>query len=370
MELGFRWYGSSAEKIPLSYIRQIPGCTNIVGTLFDIPAGEVWEQEKIHELRLEIEAAGLSLKVIESVNVHDDIKIGAPTRDSFIENYKETIKNLSREGIKVICYNFMPVFDWVKSDLDYRLPDGSSTLAFIKDNIPDDPQEIVNAISKGSGSFTLPGWEPERLSQLQTLFSAYKHVDDARLRENLIYFLEAIMPTCEKYDVKMAIHPDDPPYSMFGLPRIIKNREDLDWLCKAVDTPYNGLTLCTGSIGEEPTNKVADILAEFTRRGRIHFVHMRNIKYIAPEKPGNKDFYEAPHPSAFGSLDMVAMLKALADNGFDGYMRPDHGRMIWGETGRPGYGLYDRALGLAYINGVWEALSSPSAKQGGASYGA
>ena len=141
-----------------------------------------------------------------------------------------------------------------------------------------------------------------------------------------------------------------------GLPRIIKNREDLDWLCTAVDTPYNGITLCCGSIAEEPGNDIYDILAEFTRRGRIHFVHMRNIKYISPDEPGNKDFYEAPHPSPCGSLDMYKMMRALHDNGFTGYMRPDHGRMIWGETGRPGYGLYDRALGIAYINGMWEAI--------------
>ena len=236
------------------------------------------------------------------------------------------------------------------------MPDGSSTLAFIKKNIPDDPQEIIDTVAHGSGDFTLPGWEPERLAQVKGLFEAYRDIDEDKLRENLVYFLEAIMPTCEECDVKMAIHPDDPPYSMFGLPRIIKNREDLDWLCRTVDTPYNGITLCCGSIAEEPGNDVYSILSEFTQRGRIHFVHMRNIKYIAPENSANKDFYEAPHPSECGSLDMYRMMKALHDNGFEGYIRPDHGRMIWGETGRPGYGLYDRALGIAYINGMWEAL--------------
>ena len=168
------------------------------------------------------------------------------------------------------------------------------------------------------------------------------------------------MPTCEECDVQMAIHPDDPPYSMFGLPRIIKNREDLDWLCRAVDTPYNGITLCCGSIAEEPANDIYSILAEFSRRGRIHFVHMRNIRYLHPEDPDNKDFYESAHPSECGSKDMVRMMRALHDNGFDGFIRPDHGRMIWGETGRPGYGLYDRALGCAYINGVWETLEKLS----------
>lgn len=327
MELTFRWYGPNEEKVTLEQIRQIPGCKGIVGTLFDIPAGEVWPRERIHALREMVEANGLTLKVIESVNVSDDIKIGTDKRDAHIEAYKETIKNLGQEGVKVICYNFMPVFDWVKSDLDYKLPDGSSTLAFVKANIPDDPQEIIDTVAEGSGGFTLPGWEPERLAQVKGLFDAYKDVDEEKLRENLVYFLEAIMPVCEEYDVKMAIHPDDPPYSMWGLPRIIKNREDLDWLCRAVDTPYNGITLCCGSIAEEP---------------------------------GNKDFYEAPHPSPCGSLDMYKMMKALHDNGFEGFMRPDHGRMIWGETGRPGYGLYDRALGIAYINGMWEAIEKSS----------
>lgn len=356
MELTFRWYGPNEEKITLQQIRQIPGCRGIVGTLFDIPAGEVWPRERIHQLRQMIEDEGLTLKVIESVNVSDDIKIGTPLRDQHIEAYKETIRNLAAEGVEVICYNFMPVFDWVKSDLDYKLPDGSSTLAFVRKNIPDDPQQIIDTVADGSAGFTLPGWEPERLSQVRALLDAYKDVDEDRLRENLVYFLKAIIPTCEECGVKMAIHPDDPPYSMFGLPRIIKNREDLDWLCSAVDSPCNGITLCCGSIAEEPGNDIYSILAEFARRGRIHFVHMRNIKYISPEEPGNKDFYEAPHPSECGSLDMVKMMRALHDNGFTGYMRPDHGRMIWGETGRPGYGLYDRALGIAYINGVWEAL--------------
>ena len=290
------------------------------------------------------------------MNIHDDIKIGGPRRDEYIENYEQTIRNLAKYGIKVICYNFMPVFDWVKSDLDYALPDGSHTLCFKGADIPDDPQELLDAYARDTNGYVLPGWEPERLAHLRHLFEAYKDVDEQRLRENLVYFLHAIMPVCEECDVRMAIHPDDPPYSVFGLPRIIKNREDLDWLCRAVDTPYNGITLCTGSIAEDPDNDVYAILAEFSRRGRIHFAHVRNIRYLQPDVEGNKDFCEAAHLSAAGSLDMYRIVAALHDNGFDGFIRPDHGRMIWGETGRPGYGLYDRALGCAYINGLWEAI--------------
>ena len=354
MEMTFRWYGADQEKITLDQIRQIPGIKGVVGCLMDIPVGDVWPEDRIAALVKHVEDHGLTLKVIESVNIHDDIKVGLPSRDKYIENYKQTIRNLSKYGIKVICYNFMPVFDWVKSDLDYELPDGSKTLCFEKKDIPDDPNELLDRYSKGTNGFVLPGWEPERLTHVKHLFEIYRDVDEAKLRENLVYFLKAIMPTCEECDVKMAIHPDDPPYSMFGLPRIIKNRDDLDWLCNAVDTPYNGITLCTGSIAEDPANDVYAILEEFTRRGRIHFAHVRNIKYLHPGE--NKDFYESAHLSEEGSLDMYRIVQALHDNGFTGFIRPDHGRMIWGETGRPGYGLFDRALGVAYINGLWEAL--------------
>jgi mannonate dehydratase len=356
MQMTFRWYGNEFEKISLSKIKQIPGVTGVVGCLMDIPVGEVWPEKRISALVKQVHDAGLTIEVIESVNIHDDIKIGLPSRDRYIENYKQTIRNLAKYGIKVICYNFMPIFDWIKSDLNYVLPDGSKTLAFEKNKIPDDPKELLARYSKHTGGFTLPGWEPSRLAHLEYLFNIYKDVDENKLRQNLLYFLNAIMPTCEKYNIRMAIHPDDPPYSLFGLPRIIKNRNDLDWLCRTVDTPYNGITLCTGSIAEDPTNDVYAILEEFTRRGRIYFAHVRNICYLHPEIPGNKDFYEAPHLSSDGSLDMYRIVKALYDNGFKGYIRPDHGRMIWGEVGRPGYGLYDRALGIAYINGLWEAL--------------
>lgn len=356
MEMTFRWYGPGQDKVTLEQIRQIPGVSGVVGCLMDIPAGEVWPEERIAELVAQVESRGLTLKVIESVNIHDDIKVGLSSRDEYIENYKQTIRNLARHGIKVICYNFMPVFDWVKSDLDYALPDGSHTLCFKGDDIPDDPQALLDKYSAGTNGYVLPGWEPERLAHLRHLFELYEDVDEEKLRENLVYFLRAIMPVCEECDVRMAIHPDDPPYSVFGLPRIIKNREELDWLCRAVDTPYSGITLCTGSIAEDPDNDVYAILAEFSRRGRIHFAHVRNIRYLQSDVEGNKDFCEAAHLSAAGSLDMYRIVAALHDNGFDGFIRPDHGRMIWGETGRPGYGLYDRALGCAYINGLWEAI--------------
>ncbi|HHE8607127.1 TPA: mannonate dehydratase, partial [Klebsiella pneumoniae] len=242
--------------------------------------------------------------------------------------------------------------DWMKTDMNYVLPDGSLTMAFEKKDIDKRLEDVVKEVLENSNGFALPGWEPERLAEVQTLFAKYSAVDDQKLRENLVYFLQAVIPVCEEVGVKMAIHPDDPPYSIFGLPRVVKNRDDLDWICRAVDSPANGITLCTGSIAEDPDNDVYAILAEFTRRKRIHFAHVRNIKLMQ-----DKDFYECAHPSEYGSLDMYKVMQALYDNGFDGYIRPDHGRFIWGETGRPGYGLFDRALGVTYLKGLWEALS-------------
>lgn len=351
MKMTFRWFGSNEEKIQLADIRQIPGVTGIVGMIMDIPAGEVWPVDRIKALRKEVEDSGLTLKVIESVNIHDDIKIGKPTRDKYIENYKTTIRNLASQGIEVICYNFMPVFDWLKTDLAYQLPDGSNTMAFFKKDVIDSPEELIAAVENSSEGFTLPGWEPERLAQVKTLFAEYINVDEEKLRENFKYFMEAIIPTCEEAGVKMAIHPDDPPFSIFNLPRIVKNREDLDWIVSAVDSPSNGITFCTGSIGTDPNNDIYELIATYTKRDRIPFAHIRNIKFLSSE-----DYYESAHLSKEGSFDMYKVMKAFHDNGFSGYARPDHGRMIWGETGRPGYGLYDRALGITYLHGLWEAL--------------
>ncbi|MFL2076308.1 mannonate dehydratase [Marinilactibacillus psychrotolerans] len=351
MELTFRWYGSKEENIKLSDVKQIPGAKGIVGMIMDIPVGEVWPEDRVKSLREEIEAAGLSLKVIESVNIHDDIKIGKSTRDAYIENYKTTIRNLANQGVEVICYNFMPVFDWLKTDLAYELPDGSNTMAFFKDKILDSPEELIAAVENSSGGFSLPGWEPERLVKVKDLFTEYEGVTEEKLRENFKYFMEAIIPTCEEVGIKMAIHPDDPPFSIFGLPRIVKNAEDLEWIVNSVDSPSNGITFCTGSIGTDPKNNIYEMIADYTKRDRIPFAHIRNIKFLS-----DVDYYEAAHPSEEGSFDMYKVMKAFHDNGFTGYARPDHGRMIWGEKGRPGYGLYDRALGIAYLKGLWEAL--------------
>jgi mannonate dehydratase len=348
MKMSFRWYGES-DPVSLDYIRQIPGMHGIVSAVYDVPVGEVWPIDKIQALKARIEARGLAFDVIESVPVHEDIKLGKPTRDRLIANYQQTIRNLAACGLKVICYNFMPVFDWTRTTLAKQLEDGSTTLAFSVKEV----EEID--ISKG---ISLPGWDSSyKPEELRALLNEYASVDAEKLWQHLEYFLRAIIPVAEEAGIKMAIHPDDPPRPIFGLPRIVKNRDDLARIVKIVDSNANGLTLCSGSLGAGPENNVEALVREFGGMGRIHFAHLRNVK-ITPQG----DFEETAHRSDCGSLDMAAIVKAYHDVGFTGYVRPDHGRMIWGETGKPGYGLYDRALGAVYLNGLWEAVDKFGAR--------
>ena len=218
-----------------------------------------------------------------------------------------------------------------------------------------DPQKMADEIQKDSGEFEMPGWEPERMASLKQLFEQYKNVSHEDLFANLKYFLEQIIPVCEECDIKMAIHPDDPPWDIFGLPRIATNAENLEKILGLVDSKYNGLTLCSGSFGSNPDNDVPAVIRRFGNR--IHFAHVRNIKIHERGK-----FDESSHLSSDGSLDLFEIMKAYHDIGFEGYVRPDHGRMIWDEKGRAGYGLYDRALGITYLNGLWEAIEKMSAK--------
>lgn len=350
--MSFRWYGRKNDKIPLEYIRQIPGMKNIVTALFDVPVGEVWPWEEIAALKQDIENNGLVFETVESVNVHEDIKLGLPSRDRYIENYNQCIRNLARAGVKVICYNFMPVFDWTRTELAKELPDASTVLSYDENIIKNiDPQTMADEMEKNSGGFELPGWEKSRLKELKRLFEMYEGVDEEKLFANLKYFLEGIIPTAEECGIKMAIHPDDPPWSVFGLPRIVVSKANLERLVKLVDSPSNGLTLCSGSLGANQANDIPDIVRHFGKMGRVHFGHVRNIKI---ETPGV--FHETAHKDDDSSLSMYEIMKAFHDIGFTGPIRPDHGRMIWGETGRPGYGLYDRALGAVYLQGLWDAI--------------
>jgi mannonate dehydratase len=353
VKVAFRWFGREDDSVSLEHIRQIPGIDGVVGALFDIPVGEVWPEDLIKELKEEINRNGMSLEVIESVNIHEDIKLGLPSREKYIENYKQTIRNLAKAGVKVICYNFMPIFDWTRSDLAKELPDGSTVLAYEKGKIESiEPMALIEQMENLSNGYSLPGWEPERLKSIKYLFQLYKDVTEEDLFNHLQYFLEQIIPVAEECDIKMAIHPDDPPWSVFGLPRIVHSKGNLDKIIKLVDSPSNGLTICSGSLGANPNNDIPDILRHFLKKERVPFVHIRNIKIAE-----NGDFEETSHRSTEnGTLDLYEIVKTLHDYEFKGYFRPDHGRMIWGEKARPGYGLYDRALGIMYILGIWDSL--------------
>lgn len=353
----FRWFGTGFDSIPLQHIRQIPGVVGVITTLYDKQAGDLWERERIRKLKADCAANGLEISGIESVNIHDDIKTGVPSRDKYIDNYIKTLEMLGEEGIDMVCYNFMPVFDWTRSDLAKARHDGSTVLAYNQADIDKiDPTKMFDSMSEKSNGFMLPGWEPERMAKIKELFAAYEGVDEKKLFDNLVYFLKAIMPVCNKYDIKMAIHPDDPSWPVFGLPRIITGKESIGKMLKAVDDVHNGLTLCTGSLGSSLKNDIPEIMRAC--KGRIHFAHLRNLEHEAPGK-----FEEAAHLSSDGSFDMYEFVKTLYETGFDGPIRPDHGRTIWGEKSMPGYGLYDRALGCAYLNGLWEAVSKANPRK-------
>lgn len=353
MKIGFRWFGHKYDDIPLGYIRQIPGVTTVVATLMDKQAGEVWTSAEINEIYKSITENGMDMDVVESVNIHEDIKLGLDSREKYIDNYIETVNNLSDFGVKVICYNFMPVFDWLRTKLNKKLPDGSTVMAYDQSTIDliRSPETLADDMQNNFDGFEMPGWEPERLKTLQTTIERYSDIGHEKLMDNLVYFLERIIPTCEKSDIKMAIHPDDPPWDIFGLPRVVNNLDNINKFLTAVDSEHNGITLCTGSLGSDPQNDIIDIIGNLCRKDRIHFAHLRNVKI---EKHGF--FEESSHLSSDGSYNMAGIIKALKDYGFDSYVRPDHGRMIWGETGRPGYGLYDRALGALYIKGILDTL--------------
>lgn len=343
MKLSFRWYGPD-DSVSLQKIRQIPNMRSVVTAVYDVPVGEIWSCESIANIKSEVEANGLVFDVVESVPVHEDIKLGLPSREKYIANYQENIRRLGKAGVKCICYNFMPVFDWTRTQLDKPAADGSTSLVYYK--------EQLEKMDPLKGELSLPGWDSSyKKEDLRRLFEQYAKCSEEDLWGNLKYFLEKVIPVAEQCDVTMAIHPDDPPWGIFGLPRVITCEKNIDRFLKLVDNKYNGLTFCTGSLGCTRSNDIYHMIDKYSQMGRIHFMHVRNVKILE-----NGDFEETAHFSSYGSLDIVKILRILSNNGFDGYVRPDHGRMIWGETGRAGYGLYDRALGAAYINGIWETL--------------
>lgn len=342
MIMTFRWYGTE-DPIPLGHIRQIPAVRGIVSALYDVPVGEEWPLHKIAALKKSVMNAGLDLTVIESIPVHEDIKLGRPTRDVLIENYCRSIRNMGSLGITILCYNFMPVFDWMRSDLSLVLSDGSTALSY-DDN-------AVSAIDLYRDALELPGWATRYTAgDLRHLLDAYAGMSAEDLWRNMEYFLKRVVPVAEQSGVRMCIHPDDPPWPVFGLPRIITDPASMERLLGIVDSPSNGITFCTGSLGPNAAIDITRSLERFVRMDRVPFVHARNI-----QRTGERSFHETAHFSDSGDIDMYRVIRVLAEAGFTGAIRPDHGRMIWGEKGRPGYGLYDRALGVMYLAGLWEA---------------
>ncbi|WP_026691934.1 mannonate dehydratase [Peribacillus kribbensis] len=351
MNITFRWYGRDNDTVTLENIKQIPGVKGIVWALHHKPVGEVWEKEEIKAEIDYITSHGFHADVVESVNVHESIKLGDKDRMTYIENYKQTIRNLSEFGVKVICYNFMPIFDWTRTDMFHPLEDGSTALFYEKGKVAHlEPEELIRTVTEAS-ELTLPGWEPEKLAHISALFEAYKQVDEKRLWENLEIFLKEILPVAEAAGIKMAIHPDDPPWSIFGLPRIITGPDSYEKLITISNSPSNGFTMCTGSMGANPANNMVEIAKKYANRSP--FSHIRNVKIYE-----NGDFIETSHYTQDGSINIQGVVEELNNQNYEGYVRPDHGRHIWGEKCRPGYGLYDRALGIMYLLGLWDAYEA------------
>jgi mannonate dehydratase len=384
-----RWFGPN-DPVSLMDIRQA-GCTGVVSALHQIPVGEVWSAENIRERISLIEADNerftpLKWLVVESLPVHEDIKKGLPSRDHFIENYKKSLQNLAACGIQTVCYNFMPVLDWSRTALNYTFPEGHKTLRFVwedfalfdlyilqrpgalqdyDDGVQQSALSKLNGMTENEiGQLTntvllgLPGSEEAfELSQFQTLLSAYAHIGDKELRENLYYFIRQIAPFAQEMGIRLCIHPDDPPRSLLGLPRVVSTEADLMQLLKACDVRANGITFCTGSLGVRADNDLPGMIARFG--DRIHFVHLRTTK--REDNPSN--FHEAPHLA--GDVDMYKVVKALVleetrriEQDYPDAilpMRPDHGFQMLDDLHKktyPGYSAIGRLKALAEIRGL------------------
>lgn len=391
MEKTWRWFGKK-DKITLSMLRQI-GVEGIVTALHDVPNGEVWALEAILNLKKYIEDAGLRWSVVESLPVSEAIKYAGADRNRLIENYKTSLENLGKAGIKNICYNFMPVIDWIRTDLEYPWEDGTSSLYFDKtrfayfdcyilqrDGAEKDytPEELARIKELGK---TITETEKDALIDtiivktqgfingnikegdknpvaiFKRLLSLYEGINRDTLRQNMKYFLEQIMPVCEEYGVNMCVHPDDPPYQMLGLPRIVTSGDDISWILNAVDNPHNGLTFCAGSLSSGIHNNVPELAAKFA--SRTHFVHLRSTDILE-----NGNFIEAPHLEGRGHL--IDVVRVFEKEKPTLPMRVDHGRLMLddGEKGyNPGYSFYGRMYALAQLDGVMAVVNEDLKKQ-------
>ena len=349
MTLSFRWYGPD-DPVSLESIRQIPGVEGVVTALHEVPPGTAWTADAVRQRNEAIEAAGLRWAAVESVPVTDRARLGADGAEADRDVFAASLEAVGEvlPGMTV-CYNWMPVFDWVRTDLALPRPDGATALAYRHADLA----RIEASLAEGG----LPGWATAfTADELADLRAAYASLGEGALWDTLGAFLEHVCPAAEAAGVRLAVHPDDPPWPVFGLPRILTSGDALVRVTELVDSPANGICLCSGSLGASPAE--AARLPETARQlgDRVHFVHLRNVTHGA-RHDGATDFEEAAHPE--GDVDLGAVVAALVASGFDGPLRPDHGRNIWSETGapgvRPGYGLYDRALGAAYLRGLWDA---------------
>ena len=367
MKFILRWHGEN-DPVSLKQYAQVPGIYGVVTSLYHMPLGEIWDKAEILAKIDKAKEHGLKLEIVDSFRIHEDIKRGYASRDALIENYKVNIRTLAECGIKIICYNFMPVFDWTRTNLEYVLPDGSDCLAF--------NAKKVNKIHAKEG-IDLPGWGTNYTpDKLRELLNSYECITEDMLRENCLYFLSKCLPVAEECGIKLALHPDDPPRPIFGLPRIAKNVEDYRKILHSYESTSNAVTFCCGSFGSSFGNDMPAMIREFGK-DKIPFVHFRNIRLDA-----DGSFYESGHITESGSSDMAEIMQALSDIDFDGYLRPDHGRRIWDEAWSvkkvlqpdgsiieehrpdgfsgikpvPGYGLFDRALGVMYARGLWEGI--------------
>jgi len=390
MEKTWRWFGKN-DKITLSMLKQI-GVEGIVTALHDVPNGEVWTREKIRDLREYIESYGLRWSVVESLPVSESIKYGGKDRDRLIENYRQSLRNLSSEGIHTVCYNFMPVLDWARTDLEHPNPDGTTNLFFSYSEFayfdiyilgragareewegfripgmdidrdilaeveairaemtPEGEHKLVeNIIVKTQGfvSGNIREDDEHPIELFRQLLALYDGITKEQLRENMRYFLSAIMPVCEECGMKMCVHPDDPPFPVLGLPRIVTSDEDIEWMLSAVDNPHNGLTFCAGSLSAGARNDVVEMARKYA--SRTHFIHLRSCHIFE-----NGDFTEASHLG--GRADIIELVRIFEKTDPSLPMRVDHGRTMFDDAEKgynAGYSFHGRMFAMGQIQGV------------------
>ena len=391
MEKTWRWFGKK-DKITLPMLRQI-GVEGIVTALHDVPNGEIWTVEAINDLKSYIESYGLRWSVVESLPVCEAIKYAGAEREQLIENYKISLANLGKCGIKTVCYNFMPVIDWIRTDLQHPWPDGTSSLYYDrirfayfdirileregaeKDYTEEELQKVaeldkviteaekdalIDTIivkTQGFVNGNIKEGDKNPVSIFKRLLALYKDIDRDALRENMRYFLSAIMPVCEEYGVNMCVHPDDPPFQVLGLPRIVTNENDIEWFLNAVNNPHNGLTFCAGSLSAGEHNDTRELAKKFAKR--THFVHLRST---AAMQGGN--FIESSHLTGRGHL--IDLIRIFENENPGLPMRVDHGRMILGDEDKgynPGYSFHGRMLALAQVEGMMAVVDDEKRRQ-------